>query len=152
VEQGNYMGNHISMSSDWEKIGATVVKLFKKDGRWKFRNGNRTLDVAPADAMDLILSPAVKGVDSLVSACCKIKNIEEKNVLLICSEDYFPNADVKFNLEKPMGPGWIYKIEKLNLQGGLPGHKAWACSYLTMYFSEPPKSLYIRIEADDDSE
>jgi hypothetical protein len=137
--------------NEFEKIGVTTIRPFKENGRWLFQHKGQKLDLAPAGIMDAMLSPLVIGVDRLIALGCQMKNIEnpEAGFLLLFSEQYFPNADVKFNLKEQKFDGWIYNVEELNLKGLLPGQAAWVCPYLVMYYPEPPKTLYLKIEADN---
>lgn len=141
------------MKTDFDKIGVNTIRPFKLNGRWVFRKpGDATCyDLAPAGITETMLSPLVIGADRLIALGCEMRGIKnpEDGFLLLFSEEYFPNADVKFMLGEPKINGWIYSVEELNLKGLLPGQQAWVCPYLTMYYPEPPKTLYLKLEADD---
>jgi hypothetical protein len=134
--------------TEFEKIGVTTIRPFKTNGRWVFQKDGKTYDMAPADIMTVALSPLVAGVDKLIALGCQLKNIEnpENGFLLLFSETYFPNADVKFTLSEPKAGGWIYSVEELNLKGLMPGQSAWVCPYMVMYYKTPPKTLYLKVE------
>lgn len=138
------------MKTDFEKIGVNTIRPFISNGRWMFEKNGKNYDMAPAAIMDVVLSPLVIGADKLIALGCKLKNIKnyEKGFLLLFSEEYFPNADVKFILSEPKANGWIFNVEELNLKGLLPGQAAWVCPYMMMYYPEPPKTLYLKIEED----
>lgn len=138
--------------SDFEKIGVQTIRPFCVNGRWMFRKDNKTYDMAPAGVVDVALSPIVLGADRLIRVGCQMKGIQnpDKGFLLLFSTEYFPGADVKFNLGEQMLGGWVYTVEELNLTGLLPGQSAWVCPYLTLYYNEPPKTLYLKMEADPD--
>lgn len=134
--------------TDFEKIGVNVIKPFKQGSRWVFENGGRNYDLAPAQIMDVVLSPLVIGVDKLIALGIKMKGIEnaESGFNLLFSQEYFPNADVLFSLKEQKANGWIYSVEELNLKGILPGQQAWVCPYMVMYYENPPRTLYLKIE------
>ena len=137
--------------SDFDKIGVKTIRPFKSNGRWVFKHEGRLLDMAPAEIMDVVLSPLVIGADRLIAAGCQMKNIPnpENGFVLMFSEEFFPNADVKFNYVEQKFNGWIYAVEELNLKGLMPGQSAWVCPYMAYYYPEPPKTLYLKVEADD---
>jgi len=138
----------MEIKNEYEKIGASVVYPFKKNNRWVFKKDGQVYDMAPAQATEAALSPLVIGADRIISIGCKLKNIEnpEDGFALIFSQEYFPNADVKFNLVEDKFNGWIYEVEELNLKGLLPGQSAWVCPYMILYYKEPPKTIYLKIE------
>lgn len=134
--------------SEFDKIGVNVIRPFKHNDRWMFERDGRKYDMAPAGIMDVVLSPLVVGVDKLIVLGCQMRGIKnsENGFSLLFSEEYFPNADVKFILKESKASGWIYSIEELNLTGLMPGQCAWICPYMIMYYPEPPKNLYLKIE------
>ena len=138
----------LTEKTDFEKIGVNIIRPFMSNGRWMFEKNGKNYDMAPAGIMDVVLSPLVIGADKLIALGCKLKNIKdyENGFLLLFSEEYFPNADVKFTLLEPKANGWIFNVEELNLKGLLPGQAAWVCPYMVMYYPEPPKTLYLKIE------
>jgi hypothetical protein len=134
--------------TDFEKIGVNTIRPFKSNGRWVFKHNNQTYDMAPAGIMDTVLSPLVIGADRLIALGCQMKGIPnpEAGFNLLFSEEYFPNADVKFNFVEIKHSGWIYAVEELNLKGLMPGQSAWICPYMTFYYPQPPKTLYLKVE------
>lgn len=136
--------------NDFAKIGVNTIRPFIHNGRWVFEEKGRKYDMAPAGIMDITLSPLVAGADKLIALGCSMKGIEnpENGFLLLFSQEYFPNADVKFTLTEPKANGWIYSVEELNLKGLLPNQSAWVCPYMAMYYPEPAKILYLKIEKD----
>lgn len=137
---------------DFSKIGVHVIRPFKLNGRWVFNHNGTNFDMAPAGIMDIVLSPLVIGVDRMIALGCQMKNINnaENGFNLLFSQEYLPCADVKINFREIKAGGWIYDVEELNLNGLMPGQAAWICPYMSFYFSEPPKTLYLKIEADCD--
>lgn len=135
--------------TEFEKIGVNHISPFKSNGRLVFRHGNQNYDISPAGIMDSVLSPLVVGADRLMMLCCQMKGINpELGFNLLFSEKYFPNADIMFNFVKIKHDGWIYLVEELNLKGFISGQSAWICSYMKLYYSEPPKVLYLKIESE----
>lgn len=130
-----------------KKIGVTSLKIYSKKDRWVFEHNGSFFDLAPAGVMDFVLSPLIVGVDRLVVAGCKKKGINnpESGFYLLFSKDYFPNADVLLKYRETKADGWIYDIEGLNLDV-MQGQAAWICPYMKFYYSEPPKSLYLKLE------
>jgi hypothetical protein len=137
--------------SDFDKIGVNTVKCQKRNDRWVFLKDNVYYDMAPANITDYLLSPIVYGADRLINIGCKLKNIKnpESGFLLLFSENYFPNADVKLEFSENKYDGWTYKVNSLNLQGLLPDQGAWICSYMKFYYEKPPQSLYLKLENID---
>lgn len=135
--------------SDFEKIGVHIIRPFKSNGRWLFKYNNQNYDMAPAGVMNSVLSPLIIGADNLIAIGCKTKGIPnpENGFNLLFSEEYFPNADVKFVFSEIKYGGWIYSVEELNLKGVIPGQSAWICPYMSFYYSKPPKVLYLKIES-----
>jgi hypothetical protein len=136
--------------TEFDKIGVNIIRPFQSNGRWVFKHKEQILDLAPAGIMDAVLSPLIIGVDKLIAFGCDIKKLPnaENGFVLLFSEQYFPNADVKFNFKEHKMNGWTYSIEELNLKGIMPGQCAWICPYMKFYYSEPPKTLYLKIEAE----
>ena len=140
-----------SEKTDFQKIGVNTIRPFKSKGRWVFLHNGQHYDLAPAGVMDAVLSPLVIGVDKLIALGCQMKEIQnpESGFVLLFSESYFPNADVKFNYVESKYNGWIYAVEEMNLKGLMPGQSAWICPYMSFYYSEPPKTLYLKVEAEN---
>jgi len=135
--------------NEFDKIGVNTIKCLMHNKRWVFEKDNTLYDMAPANITDYMLSPIVFGADRLIHAGCKLKNINnpEKGFLILFSENYFPNADVKFEFSENKFDGWTYKVKELNLKGLLPDQGAWICSYMKFYYSEPPPVLYLKMES-----
>lgn len=125
-----------------------VIHPYKTGNRWVFKHGTRVLDLAPAGIMDAVLSPLIIGVDKLISLGCQKKNIPEtdKGFTLLFSEQFFPNADVKLDFKEIKYNGWIYGVEGLGVKDVMPGQATWICPYMSYYYPEPPKVLYLKIE------
>jgi hypothetical protein len=138
----------VNSKTEFEKIGVNVIRPFKKNDRWVFTHNNTNYDLAPAGITDVCLSPLVIGVDRLIALGCNLKKINnpEEGFDLLFSEQYFPNADVKFNFKEEKFDGWIYDVEELNLKGLLPGQAAWICPYMRFYYQEIPRTLYLKVE------
>lgn len=135
--------------SDFDKLGVNTLKCKQNKGRWVFEHNGALFDMAPAEATDFLLSPMIIGADRLILGGCAAKGITnpENGFLLLFSENYFPNADVKFVYDENKFDGWTYKVEAMNMKGVMPGQGAWICPYMRFYYPEPPKELYLRIEA-----
>ena len=98
--------------------------------------------------MDSILSPLIIGADTMLSTICQKKNLKDINFLF--SENYFPNADLIFHFVEKKFEGSIYSVEELNLKGFVPGQSVWVCGYLSMFFDQFPKSVYVKVEQKED--
>jgi len=143
-------GPEEKQKTDFEKIGVNTIRPFKKDGRWVFRKDTKIWDMAPSQITDVSLSPIVIGADRMILAGCALKKIQnpENGFLILFSEQWFPGCDVKLALKENKYDGWLYDVESENLQGLMPGQGAWICPYMNMYYENPPKNLYIKIEKD----
>ena len=147
-------GSQEPEKTDFQKIGVNTIRPYKCDGRWVFKSaGGVVYDMAPAQLTDMALSPIVVGADRLIMTGCKLKNIEnpENGFLVLFSEQWFPGCDVKLVLKENKFDGWLYDVESEELQGLLPGQGAWLCPYMTMFYKEPPKTIYLKMETDHDS-
>lgn len=131
-----------------ENFGIKSIKPFKRNNYWAFELNGQTYDTAPADAMCLFLSPLIVGIDKIVSSICLLKELEsEKELNLLFSENYFPNADLKLNFKEQKLDGTVYSVEELNVKNVfVPGQCAWICSYISLYFSSIPQAIYLKIE------
>lgn len=140
--------------SDFDKIGVHTIRPFKKDGRWVFRKDGRVWDMAPAQLTDVALSPVVIGADRMILAGCGLKNIPnpENGFLVLFSEQWFPGCDVKLTFKENKYDGWLYDVTSENLQGLMPGQGAWLCPYMTMYYKEPPQTIFLKMEPDPGQE
>lgn len=138
------------MKTEFEKIGVLVIRPFQKNGRWLFVKDNKEYDMAPAEIMNVILSPVIVGVDRLINAGCALKGISnpQNGFLLLVSTEYFPGCDVKLTYKETKFDGWIYDISSENLDIPI-GQSSWICPYMTIYYSKPPKILYIKMETDN---
>ena len=135
---------------DFEKIGAKVFYPVEKQGQWFFNYKNQTYNLAPAQVMAFVLSPLVLGVDEFLT---KIKeNKKLKNLAIAYSQDYIPNADIKFNFKEILTNGCVYSIEELAFKGFYPGQCVWVCDYVNLFFNSLPKSLYIKVEEKEKNE
>jgi hypothetical protein len=134
--------------SDFDKLGVNTLTCKQHRGRWVFDHKGVLYDMAPAEATDFILSPMILGADRLIRGGCSAKNISnpENGFLLLFSENYFPNSDVKFVYRENKFDGWTYSVEPMNLKGVMEGQGAWICPYMRFYYPEPPKELYLRME------
>jgi len=136
--------------TDFEKIGVHTIRPFKQNGRWVFQKDNRTWDMAPAQLTDVSLSPIVVGADRMILTGCALKNIPnpENGFLVLFSEEWFPGCDVKMTLKENKYDGWLYDVTSENLQGIMPGQGAWLCPYMTMFYAEPPKTIFLKMESE----
>jgi hypothetical protein len=135
------------IKDEFEKIGVKTIKPFVNNGRWVFNYNGSNYDLAPTPIMNFVMSPTIVGVDNLLAAGCKAKNIKdaEKGFLLLFSEEYFPNCDVLLKYKEPIYNGHVYHVESMNMK--IPENQsAWICPYLGIYFKKNPQALYIKIE------
>lgn len=132
----------------FKKNGLYELRPFEQNGKWVFEFQGKTFDLAPAEIMKVVLSPLIVGVDRLIVLGCEAKKIKDpqNGFVLVFSEEYFPNADVKLNFKEYVFNGWIYEIEELNLHGIMPGQKAWICPYMSFFFTSTPQTLFLKIE------
>lgn len=137
--------------SEFDKIGVNVVRIFMREGRWVFRHGDGVYDMAPAGITDAVLSPVVLGADRMIRAGCSIKNIPdpEGGFNLLFSEQQFPGCDVQLSYVESRFDGWVYDVEPVNLGGVMAWQQAWVCPYLTFYFDQPPRIIYLKMEPKD---
>lgn len=132
----------------FKKTGFYELFPFEKNGKWVFEFEGKTFDLAPADIINVVLSPLIIGVDRLIVLGCKAKKIEnfQSGFTLLFSEEFLPNADVKLVYKEACLNGWVYEIEELNLRGIMPGQKAWICAQMGIFFREIPKQLFLKLE------
>lgn len=136
-----------AIKDEYAKIGVNSIFPFTRSGKWFFKHEGQLFSLAPAEIMNMVLSPLTVGVDKIMNLVCEKKGIS--GCVLLFSEQYFPNADMKFVLAEQKSDGWIYNIEELNLKGLLQGYSAWVCPYLLKFHKEPPKCLYLRLDSLD---
>lgn len=131
-----------------EKSNIKKIYLNKENSIWYFEDEfKKRHTLAPAKIVEMTISPLVAGVDKAIFFACKNKNIDSKNGLyLYFSEEEFIDCDFKLEFYQNFFDGWIYNVfsEKIKLDFG---QKVWACSYLKLYYSEPPKVIYLKIES-----
>lgn len=138
--------------SDHERIGARSLMVLARGGRFFFERDGARYDMAPAAITDYAMDPLVLGADRMVILGAKLKGWEgRQSFQVLYSESYLPMADVLLSLKEPRFNGWIYTVEPVNLQGFMPGQCAWVCPYMGLFFNEPPKALYLKMELSDDS-
>lgn len=132
----------------YKKNSLYELRPFELNGKWVFEFHGKTLELAPAEIMKVVLSPIIIGVDKLIVLGCEAKKIKDpkSGFVLVFSEEYFPNADVKLNFKEYIFNGWVYEIEELNLKGVMPGQKAWICPYMSFFFNSTPQNLFLKIE------
>lgn len=132
------------------KDDQNIKKIFiKKNSRgdWCFEKDGQYLNMAPAQITKMTLSPIVAGADRLIKYGCELKNINyDKGIYLYFSEEEFMHCDVRMEFDEKLYDGWLYNVysEKISIE---KGQKAWACSYLSLYYENPPKKVYLKIES-----
>lgn len=132
-----------------KKENNTIKKIFvkkNKRGDWCFEKDGKFYNMSPAEITKSSFSPIVAGADRLIKYGCKLKNINYINgIYLYFSEEEFLNCDVRMEFEEKLFDGWLYNVfsEKINVE---KGQKAWACNYLQLYYQNPPKKVYLKIE------
>lgn len=134
--------------SDYEKINVHTIEPYVQNGKWFFHHNGTAYPFAPAVATNASLSPVVVGADRIIQIGADLKKIKncQEGIVLMFSEEYFPGADAKFTLLEGQFDGHVYDVESLNLEGIPANQKAWVCPYLGLYFDEPPKTIYLKLE------
>jgi hypothetical protein len=128
-----------------EHINKIFIKKNKK-GEWSFEKNGQFYNMSPAEITKYSFSPIISGADKLINNACKIKNINSnKGMYLYFSEEEFIDCDVRMEFDEKLFDGWLYNIysEKISVD---KGQKAWACDYLKLYYKEPPKKVYLKLE------
>lgn len=130
-----------------KKIESTnKIFISKSNNYWSFKKDNKSYTLSPSSAVRINLSPIILGADKAILNACKLKNINPDNgFYLIFDTNEFLDCDIRLEYKDKMFDGWIYNIfsEKLKID---ETQKIWACDYLNLYYENPPKKIYIRIE------
>lgn len=140
---------NIDQKTEFEKIGVHVVKPFKKGNEWFFSHNDNEYPMAPAQIISSNLSPIILGADNFIKIGCDAKKINnpENGFNLLFSSEYFPTCDVKLTYKENFFNGYIYLVEPINYMDVIPGQSVFMCSFVNLYYSSPPKEIYLKAEA-----
>jgi hypothetical protein len=134
-----------------KKENNDINKVFiNKDqkGNWYFQNDKGKYILAPATLTEFSLSPLVAGADKAIQFGCKSKNLDSKDGLyLYFSEEQFLDCDIRLELKNNFFDGWIYDAFSENIKTEA-GQKIWACNYLNIYYDNPPKIIYLKLDVN----
>lgn len=128
-----------------ESINKIFVKRNKKR-EWCFEKDGQFYNMSPSEITKSSFSPIIAGADRLIKYGCELKNINYENgIHLYFSEEEFIDCDVRMEFDEKLFDGWLYNVypEKVFVE---KGQKAWACNYLKLYYKNPPKKVYLKIE------
>lgn len=126
-----------------------IQKVFiNKDSsnNWYFEDKTGRYTLAPSLVTQFSVSPLVAGADKAILFGCKYKSINPDNGLyLYFSEEEFIDADIRLEFDQKLLEGWVYNAfsEKIKIE---IGQKIWACTYLQLYYKNPPKKIYIKLD------
>lgn len=137
---------------DFKKIGVDVILIYKSKENWVYNKDGREYNMAPAQAINSLLSPTILGANKIIEAGCHLKKINnpESGFYLLFSTNYFPNCDVKLNFKEIKFDGWVYSIESINLNVPSIVESIWVCPYLSLHYNKGvPKVLYLGILGKD---
>lgn len=107
-----------------------VIKPYRYLGMWVFDDAKR----------GIIEEPFVSGADTLIDLVVKDVPNADAGFAMLFSADEFPDAHIHLEWRRSEKSGNTYWCETL-------GHEGWLCPALLKYFSEPPKNLYVKIQA-----
>lgn len=128
-------------------VNKILIKKNKK-GDWYFNKKGNIYNMSPPEIAKNSFSPIVAGADRLIKAGCSLKNIDYKNgIYLYFSEQEFINCDIRIEFDEKLFNGWLYNVysEKIKVDNG---QKVWACSYLKLYYDNPPRKIYLKLESN----
>ena len=88
--------------------------------------------------------PFVEGVPEMIDHLLEKAGIPNKDsgFRLIFSAKPFPNYSAKFSWVRKEFDGNWYRWDETGMEG-------WLCPVLYMYFLDPPKELYVKVESMD---
>ena len=133
--------------NNFEDNSVLAIEPINHNGYWVFRSGNKYYNIAPSHSTQLVLSPNILGVDKLMLAACKFKNIDpHKGFKIISSENYLENCDVRLEYNDSLFDGWVYNMYPEYFKDVQEHQKIWMCPYLKLYYEMIPKIIYIRID------
>jgi len=129
------------------------IKIYKSSNNiWCFDKDNKTYGMTPALIAQMSLSPLVASTDLIIKTISELKQIKNpsKGFYVYFSKDIFYDCDFSLELRDSLLDGWIYEASSENFKIDKE-QKVWACSYLKLYFNEPPKNIYILIKDLDEN-
>jgi len=127
------------------------IRIFRdQKNTWAFHCTKGTFGLAPAPITRKTLSPIIWGADKIIKSVTSLKKIDrpEDGFNLLFSNELFLNCDARLVFEEKFHDGWIYKIEPEYLDFNTK-QKIFACSYLKLYFSEPPENVFVKLEKEE---
>lgn len=143
-----------SVNFEKDVLGVRYIRPYKHGKDWVFddKDGIRR-KMAPAPLTDGTLSPIIVGADRLIQAAALQKGIPDPQdgFVLYFGETPFPGAEIEMRWNSPAYNGDVYDLIAFADPCPFlvpPDQKAWLCPYMDLYFDEPPKVLYLRIEKD----
>lgn len=143
----NFNKNHKIFEKTIENNDQKKIVIKKIQNKWYFEKNNQLYNLSPNHIRKLTLSPIISGADALINKGCEIKNINNtKEIILLFSEEFFLNCDVRLELDDSLLDGWTYNVisEKIIV---MEGQKVWACDYLNLFYEKAPKIIYIKLES-----
>jgi hypothetical protein len=129
------------------------IKIYDYKNSWCFSGkDNKGYVMSPSLIAQLSFSPLVASTDLIVQTIAQLKKIKDpkKGFYVYFSKDYFIEYDFDLKLVDSLLDGWIYDASSENLKIDTQ-QKVWACSYLKLYFKEPPKNIYVMVKDLDEN-
>ena len=140
--------NHTIFGEKKEDFSLNKTFVFiNNQGQWCFEKDKKYYNLAPSEITRASLPPIAAGADQLIKNGCSLKNISyEKGVYIVFSEEEFLNYDVKLEYNDQLFDGWLYNVQSDKIKVDR-GQKIWACNYLNLYYKDPPRTLYLKLES-----
>lgn len=126
VYRGKFQSSNLAMTEN----AIMVIVPYKHAGTWVF-DDERT---------GLSREPFVAGVPEMIDALTKDIPDAEKGFRLTFSATLFPGFDTMLVWRRFDGTGNWYYCELTQTEG-------WLCPALLRYYSQPPKQIYVKAEA-----
>lgn len=122
-----------------------LIPVIKNKNKFFINYQGRSYDLSPSIATQMNMSPNIMGVDKIIAEAIKIKKINTNNFNLNVSLDYFLKCDISMAFDKKLYNGWVYitKPESLSFYNE---QKVWVCPYLKIFYKEPPRELFLKID------
>lgn len=129
------------------------IKIYNYNNSWCFSTkDNKSYVMTPSLIAQLSFSPLVASTDLIVQTISELKKIKDpkEGFYVYFSKDHFIEYDFHLKLVDSLLDGWVYDAFSENLKIDTQ-QKVWACSYLKLYFNEPPKNIYILVKDLDEN-
>jgi hypothetical protein len=140
--------NHTIFGPKDEKNELEKLFIFiNAQGNWCFEKDKKHYNLSPPEITRISLPPIASGADLLIKNACLLKNIDYRNgIYILFNENEFINYDFKLEYCDKLLDGWLYNVysDKFKINNG---QKIWACSYLDLYYKNPPKTFYIELQS-----